>query len=156
MEQQFLPEVKVTTIIWADKARESISNWYSGQGDDLKLNRATIEVNLPKIAQDKGGNAPQIAEAMIDSWLSIYIILATRQDLINKRVRGNFSSDGERILEEANFKAIKASPILWRQYMQKAISELKDAKGYVYATDDYKALMDKVFEEMNRRNEDGV
>ena len=92
MEKQFLPEVKVTTIIWADEARESVSNWYSAQGDDLKLNRATIEVNLPKIAQDKGDDPPQIAEAMIDSWLSIYIILATRQDLIDKTVRGFLQS----------------------------------------------------------------
>ena len=149
MEQQFLPEVKVTTIIWADEARESVSNWYSAQGDDLKLNRATIEVNLPKIAQDKGENARQIAESMIDSWLAIYIILATRQDLINKRVRGHFSSDGETILQEANFKAIKASPILWGQYRQKAISELKEAKDNAWATGKNKALLDKAFAEMS-------
>ena len=149
MNQQFLPKVEETTIIWADEARETTSKWYSAQGDDLKHNRATIEINLPKIAKDKRGNPTEIAETMIVSWLGIYIVLATRQDLINKRVRGYFSPDGETILEEANFKAIKASPILLREYTQKAISELKDAKGYVYATEENKALMEKVFEEMN-------
>lgn len=145
----FLPEVKVTTIIWGGRGREYLPDWYAAQGDDLKLQRAAIEINLEKVAQDKGGDIPQIATAMVNSWLNIYIVLATRQDLINKMVRGSFSPEGEGILEEANFKAIKASPVVWRQYAEIAASQLKAAQVYAYPAEE-KTLLDKVFEEMDK------
>ena len=146
MKQQFLPDVPVTTIIWADQGRENVSRWHVAQGDDLKNQRPTIEINLPRIIRDKGEDPSTVAREIIDSWLGIYIVLATRQDLINKQVRGWLDPGAETELQTANYKAIKASPILWAIYCEKAVSHLKESQGY--ATEKYRQLLDDCLKAM--------
>jgi len=126
---KLLPDVKVTTIVWADKDILKHSQWEAAQGDDLKNQRSTIELNLPKLEQR--GKPDNIAIGMVESWLSIYIVFATRQDLINKDVRGDVSSDAERIVCKANFKAIMESPALKRGYADLAMDEILNGRWYV-------------------------
>lgn len=119
---KFLPDVKVTTIVWATKDMSKHSQWEAAQGDDLKNQRSTIELNLPKLA--KRGNAEEIAKGMVESWLSIYIVFATRQNLINRGIRGAVSGDAEEILYYANFMAIMVSPQLKQAYADLAMDEI--------------------------------
>ncbi|GAH73494.1 unnamed protein product [marine sediment metagenome] len=147
MKQQFLPEAQVTTIIWADEDRDEVSKWFAAQGDDLKNQRATIEINLPRIIKVKGDKPQEVALQMIDSWLAIYIVLATRQDLIDKQVRGWLSAEAETELQAANFKVIKASPILWSFYCEKAVNHLKESQSY--KTEKYRKLLDGCLKAMD-------
>ncbi|MBA7686870.1 hypothetical protein ES703_95329 [subsurface metagenome] len=146
MKQQFLPDVQVTTIIWADTKRAEAS-WFAAQGDDLKNQRATIEINLPRIIEKKGDKPQEVALQMIDSWLSIYIVLATRQELINKQVRGWLSPEAETELQNINFKVVKASPILWSFYCEKAVNHLKESQSY--KIEEYRKLLDGCLKAMD-------
>lgn len=146
MKQQFLPDVQVTTIIWADTDRAETSKWFAAQGDDLKNDRATIEINLPRIVKEKGDKPDEVALQMIDSWLAIYIVLATRQELINKQVRGWLSAEAETELQTANFKAIKTSPVLWAFYCEKAVHHIKESQSY--KTEEYRQLLDDCLKAM--------
>lgn len=148
MNQQFLPDVKVTTIIWADEKRGDVSKWFAAQGDDLKNERATIEINLPRIVKDKGNNPHDVALQMIESWLAIYIVLATRQELINKQIRGWLSPEAETELQAANFKVMRTSPILWAFYCEKAVHDLKESQGY--RTEEYRQLLDDCLKSMDK------
>jgi len=125
-EGYFLPHVEATTIVWAHTDVEL--DWYAAQGDDLKNQRSTIELNLAKMARDSNGDAEKVAQLLVDNWLAIYVILCTRQDLINKHVRGEVSADGHDILYTANFKAIKASPHLDEHYTRVAIDAIRGAR----------------------------
>jgi len=134
----FLPNVKVTTIIWADKDTLKHSQWEAAQGDDLKNQRATIELNLPKLAQR--GNLEAIAQGVVESWLSIEVVFATRQDLIDKQCRGEVKD--EDILYNTNLKVILGSPVLRRKYSDLAMDEILDGEWYV--DDTFKELAEKV------------
>lgn len=148
MKQQFLPDVQVTTIIWADEERDEVSKWFSAQGDDLKNQRATIEINLPRIIKEKGDKPDEVALQMIDSWLGIYIVLATRQELINKQVRGWLSPEAETELQAVNFKVVRTSPILWSLYCEKAVHQLKESQSY--KTEKYRQLLDDCLKAMDK------
>ena len=137
----FLPEVKVTTIVWGDANRLQSSKWEAAQGDDLKNNRATIEINLPRIVK-KRGSLDNKADRIIENWLAIYVILATRQDLINKHIRGALSTDAEPILYRANFQVIKKSPMLQQKYASLAAGEITN--GTWYLDSQYKGLWDQL------------
>lgn len=129
---RFLPNVKVTTIVWADKNILKHSQWEAAQGDDLKNQRPTIELNLAKLAE-RGSN-DDVAKSMVESWLSINIVFATRQELINKQVRGDVSAEAEETLCEANLKAVLQSPILRHRYADLAIDEILNG-GWVIEND---------------------
>ncbi|GAI27355.1 unnamed protein product [marine sediment metagenome] len=88
-----LPNVDVTTIIWADEICESC-DWNVAQGDDLKNCRSTIELNFLKLV-DNSDDIEKIAESLIKNWLSIYLVLSVRQDLINHNIRGLINSEEE-------------------------------------------------------------
>jgi len=122
MQQQppenFLPKVEVTTIVWADE--EHASKWWAAQGDDLKRGRPTIEINFLRILRE----ADEVAGAVILVWLEMYVVLTTRQALIDRGVRWTVSGDGHEALYEGNFKAIKASPLLWEEYTRMAVEAL--------------------------------
>lgn len=134
----FLPEVRVTTIVWADKDILTHSQWEAAQGDDLKNQRATIELNLPKLAQR--GNLEAVAQGLVESWLSIQIVFATRQDLINKEARRDV--DDENILYDANLRVILGSKALRRKYSNLALDEILDG---MWAVDDtFKELSEKI------------
>ena len=129
MAGQFLPDVPVSSIVWAYSDVEL--NWYAAQGDDLKNQRPTIELNLVKIARDHNEDVEKVAQALIDNWLAIYIVFCTRQDLINKQARGLLGAEGEDILAEANLKVIKASPRLAEHYTKVAIEAIRGAKPVI-------------------------
>jgi len=141
-EIKFLPDVKVTTIVWGEKGDEVKLPWEVAQGDDLGNRRATIELNFPKIAQRCGDDLERIAESMAEGWLSIWVVLATRQDLINKGIRGAVSPEAERTLYKANFKAIMESPILKRYYADIATGEILNGEWVI--DESYKQLSDAV------------
>lgn len=147
MKQQFLPDVRVTTIIWADEDRGEVSPWFAAQGDDLKNQIPAIEINLPRIIKKIGEKPKEVALEMIKSWLSIYIIFATRQELINKQVRGWLSPEAEKEVENANFKAIISSPILWSLYCEKAVNHIKESQAY--KTEAYRQLLDDCLKVMD-------
>lgn len=134
----FLPNVKVTTIVWADKDMLQHSQWQAAQGDDLKNQRSTIELNLPKLEQR--GNLEAVTQGMVESWLSIQVVLATRQDLIDKQCRGEVKD--EDILCNANLKVILGSPVLRRKYSNLAMDEILD--GLWAVDNDFKELAEKV------------
>ena len=134
----FLPNVKVTTIVWADKGILTHSQWEVAQGDDLKNQRSTIELNLPKLIQR--GNLEAVAQGIVESWLSIEVVFATRQDLIDKQCRGEVKD--EDILYNANLKVILGSPVLRRKYSDLAIDEILDGQWFV--DDDFKELAEKI------------
>lgn len=119
----FLPKVEVTTMVWADDDRSS-TKWWAAQGDDLKRKCPTIEIYFPRILQE----AEDVAGAMIRVWLEMYIVLATRQALIDRGVRWAVSGNGHEVLYEGNFKAIAASPLLWEEYTRMAVGELTKGK----------------------------
>jgi len=137
---KFLPDVKVTTIIWGEKDTLKHSKWEATQGDDLKNQRPTVELNLAKLAQR--GEAEKVAKAMVESWLSIWIVFATRQDLIDKKVRGAVSAEAHKILYDANFKTIMESPMLKRGYADLAMDEILDGKWVI--DESHKQLSDEV------------
>ncbi|GAH83497.1 unnamed protein product [marine sediment metagenome] len=130
--ENFLPKVIVTTIVWADKDILEHSKWEAAQGDDLKNNRSTIELNLPKLKER--GNIEAIAKGMVESWLGIQVIFATRQDLIDKRVRGNVSEEGHKILYDANLKTIMVSPYLKKSYTNLAVENILNAEWVIDET----------------------
>lgn len=135
----FLPHVEATTIIYIDKTAEAFP-WDSAQGDDLKKNRAAIEVNIARIlSRDR---LPEAAQRIIEYWLKIHLILATRQDLINKRVRGDVSLDGHSTLYAANFSVVMESPELKRRYFTLAIDQILNGKWLV--DDEFKDLAEEV------------
>lgn len=134
----FLPSVEVTTIIWADKDILKHSQWDVAQGDDLKNQRPTIELNLPKLA--KRGNTEDIAKGMVESWLSIQVVFATRQDLINKQCRSEVKD--ENILYYANFKVILGSQTLRRKYSDLAMDEILN--GQWFLDDTFRELAEKI------------
>lgn len=88
-----LPNVDVTTIIWADEICESC-DWSVAQGDDLKKGRSTIELNFLKLV-DNSDDIEEVAESLIKNWLSIYLVLSVRQDLINHNIRSLINSEEE-------------------------------------------------------------
>ena len=117
----FLPKVEVTTVVWADALDEELpAKWWAAQGDDLKRKRPTIEIYFPRVLQE----AEDVAGALIRVWLEMYIVLATRQALIDRGVRWAVSGDGHETLYKGNFKAIEASPLLWAAYTKIAVGEL--------------------------------
>ena len=136
----FLPGTMVTTIIWADDIKSKDWSWTAAQGDDLKRRCATIEINFIKIAQQKEASA--IAEEMVKEWLLLYLMLATRQDLINKGVRGKLSGTAESSLCKTNFDVVMASPELLKQYSDIAIRNLRAGRWIV--GNEFEALTDDV------------
>lgn len=116
---EFLPYTRVTTVVWVEDKAAETCKWDSAQGDDLKNDRAAIEINLAKIL--RRCEPQEAALEMIKSWLRIYLILSTRQDLINKGIRSDVSEKGHSILYDANFKAIMESPALKRRYFILAV-----------------------------------
>jgi len=135
----FLPNVKVTTIVWGDKDILKHSQWDAAQGDDLKNQRPTIELNLPKLEKNSV-SLEVIAQRMVEGWLSIQAVFATRQDLIDKQCRGEV--EDEEILYIANLKVILESPVLKRRYSDLAIEEI--VNGQWLMDDSYEVLAGKV------------
>lgn len=135
----FLPKVPVTTIVWAGKEVLKNTSWYSAIGDDLSCMRPTIELNWPRIFKDKA-DSPEAAIQIIKSWLLMYILLSTRQDLINKGVRGDLYTGGEEELAKANYKIIWSSPVLLNFYTDLAIDSILGSKPYL--NKDWDALRD--------------
>ena len=124
----FLPNVEVTTLLWASDVE---LDWYAAQGDDLAQNRSTIELNLVKMVRDADGDVEKVTQLLIDNWLSIYIVLCTRLDLINKKIRGAVSEEGHQLLYTANLATIKASPILDERYTRFAIAAIRNGRPYL-------------------------
>lgn len=121
----FLPSVRVSTAVYEDFTGAS---WFAALGDDLHRNRPLIEINLTSL-REAYPELDRAARQAIDSWLAMYIVLASRQDLIHKQVRGDLSSDSQEILQKANYAAIKASPALYSKYIDLAIDSLIRAQG---------------------------
>ena len=143
----FLPHVQVTTLVWAHDVEHE---WYAAQGDDLQRQIPTIELNLVKVARESGGDVERAAQSLVDNWLAIYVVLCTRQDLIDKRVRGLLSGEAEVILAEANLKAIRASRHLHEHYTKVAIGALKGARPYI-AVEGFVSLFQKALEYLDAR-----
>jgi len=133
MTGKFLPHIEVTTIVYMEKRAEAFP-WDSAQGDDLKNNRAAIELNLARLL--KRGRPSEAARAMIEDWLEIHLVLGTRQDLTNKHIRGEVSVEGHNTLYAANFDAVMESPELKRKYFSLAIDRILSGKWIV--DDDFK------------------
>ena len=118
----FLPNIRVTTIVSANEHVLKHCHWEAAQGDDFKNQRPTIELNLLRTLQNR--SPEETSEEIVRNWISLYIILTTRQDLIHKQVRGWFSEKSEQILETANFKAVLESPQLLREYSITALANI--------------------------------
>lgn len=95
-----LPDVDVTTVICADELE---CRWDAAQGDDLKNQRPTIELNFPRIMKRHEDN---LATALIENWLSIYIVLSVRQYLIIHGVRRVITCEEEEAVCTATVKHI--------------------------------------------------
>jgi len=136
MAGEFLPKVKVTTIVWAEEGRGfgeldcGTLNWECAQGDDLKLNISTIELNLVKIADRCNYDVELITQEMIKHWIAMEVVLGTRQDLIDKGVRGKVRD--EDILYKANLETILSSPELFEEYKDMAVKAIISGQHYVY------------------------
>jgi hypothetical protein len=141
----FLPHVQVTTLVWAHDVEHE---WYAAQGDDLQRQIPTIELNLLKVARESGGDVERAAQSLVDNWLAIYVVLCTRQGLIDKRARGLLSGEAEVILAEANLKAIKASPRLNEHYVRVAIEAIKRSRPYI-ALEGFAALFQNILERLD-------
>jgi len=123
MKAEFLPKVEVTTIVWA--GWEEL-DWECTQGDDLKLNKSTIEINLIKMAERCNHDIELIIQEMIKHWIAMQAMLGTRQDLINKQVRGRVNS--EEILCKANFEVILCSPSLYQEYKDMSVKAMVEGR----------------------------
>lgn len=130
MKGQFLPRVEVTTIVWAEEDYQFDTHWECAQGDDLQLNRPTIEFNLAKIVERCNYDAKSVAQEMIKHWIAMEVVFGTRQDLINKQVRGIVSD--ENILYKANFETILSSPDLYEEYKDIAVKAIIYGEHCVY------------------------
>lgn len=148
MDGEFLPRVPVTTIVWAHADVEL--KWYAAQGDDLKNNIPAIELNLVKMVRDSSDEVEKVAQLLIDNWLALYVVLCTRQDLINKEARGLCSADGEQILYEANLKVINASRYLHEQYTRVAVGAIKGARTYI-AVEGFADLFQRVLDHLDTK-----
>jgi len=87
------PDVPVTTILWANELCNSC-NWNAVQGDDLKHNCPTIELNFLRISKLYNTDE-EIAEALIKSWLGIYLVFSCRKDWINHNIRQFLTAEEE-------------------------------------------------------------
>jgi hypothetical protein len=142
---EFLPHIEVTTIVWSERGSEELP-YDSAQGDDLKNNRPIIEISFPRLL--KGNTPPEVATAMIESWLKMYLIFATRQDLINKHIRGSVSQEAHNILYDANFRAITQSPELKRSYFILAVDRILSGQWII--DDDFKELVEEVKSDLKK------
>lgn len=117
---EFLPKVEVTTIVWGYEDWKA--KWECAQGDDLKLNRPTVEFNLVKIAKRCKHDIELIIQEMIKHWIAMEVMFGTRQDLINKQVRDKVRDEGT--LYKTNLKVILDSPSLYREYRDMAVKAM--------------------------------
>jgi len=147
-EGEFLPHVDVTTCVWAHSDLEL--KWYVALGDDLKKKIPAIELNLRGIAKAAADDVEKTAQLLVDNWLGMYVLLCTRQDLINKQVRRLVSGAAEDDLARANFKAIKASPQLDEHYTRVAIDAIRGARPFI-AVEDLAAPFQRVLEQLDRK-----
>lgn len=136
---EFLPHIQISTIIYVDKRAESFP-WDSAQGDDLKNDRAAIEINVSRILSHD--RLPEATHRIIENWLKIYLVLGTRQDLINKHIRGDVSLEGHNILYAANFNVVMESPELKRRYYTLAIDRILNGQWFI--EDDFKDIVKEV------------
>lgn len=133
MRGRFLPKVEVTTIVWAGRDKTA-PDWECALGDDLKLNRPTIELDLTRITKRCNYNADLVTQEMIKHWIAMQVIFGTRQELINKNIRGYIGSEGEDILCKANFDVIRNSPAsrIWKEYKDMAAKAILKGTHYIH------------------------
>jgi len=140
-----LPDVDVTTIIWADEERGC--HWDAAQGDDLKNQCPAIELNFPRIMKNHEGN---LATALIENWLSIYIVLSARQDLINHGVRRVITCEEEEEVCIATVKHILSNLDDNRDLVERAKKALIESrKVRLIQRKDLSDALDEALSEIN-------
>jgi len=147
-EDYFLPHVAVSTVVWAHKDLEV--KWHAALGDDLRNRCPAIELNLRGIAEAAAYDVEKTAQLLVDNWLAIYVVLCTRQDLINKRARGTLSGSAEDILAKANLEVIRVSPRLDEHYTRVAIDAIRGARPFI-AVEGLADLFQRVLEQLDRK-----
>lgn len=122
-----LPIVPTTTIVWFDQNATSFlwdSALGSEKGDKKKGDVPLIELNLVKMLEEERQHLADSVMRLVQSWVSLQILVESRYFLSSIGVREDLSYEGERDFITAIGSITNSSPKTYRYYVNRALSNI--------------------------------